>query len=227
LSRWEWAFALRYSCNLHSPKDLDPVVHKSSRCPYQLMTQGCISKRKMRRPLECESQNSSTTSICSYIVPNASATSFHSRESSNCTVNAMITSNATLNPHMQPSSYSTVRKFSSILVQKHLCLVDLGGQVRASAAIGVVLHDHGAVSLAHDLLVETAFSVENVVSVCFRQPRGSLGCRRMLTSTPRSAPPLSCSSSSRIRPCRMPCRARQCRHGICAMRQDQHDPMTC
>jgi hypothetical protein len=204
LSRWEWAFALRYSCNLHSPKDLDPVVHKSSRCPYQLMTQGCISKRKMRRPLECESQNSSTTSICSYIVPNASATSFHSRESSNCTVNAMITSNATLNPHMQPSSYSTVRKFSSILVQKHLCLVDLGGQVRASAAIGVVLHDHGAVSLAHDLLVG-----------------------RMLTSTPRSAPPLSCSSSSRIRPCRMPCRARQCRHGICAMRQDQHDPMTC
>ena len=82
----------------------------------------------------------------------------------------MITSNATLNPHMQPAFYSTVRIPLSILIQKHLCLVDLGGQVRASAAIGVVLHDHGAVSLADDLLVETAFSVGEVVSVCFNGP---------------------------------------------------------
>lgn len=173
------------------------------------------------------SQILSTTSICSYIVPNASATSFHSRESSNCTVNAMITSNAALNPHMQPSSYYTVRRSSSILVQKHLCFVDLGGQVRTSAAIGVVLHDHGAVPLADDLLVETAFSVEIVVSIYLSKPQGFLGFRRMLTSTPRSAPPLSCSSSSRTRPYRMPCRARQCRHGICAVRQDQRDPMIC
>lgn len=169
----------------------------------------------------------STTSICSYIVPNASATSFHSRESSICTVNAMITSNAALNPHMQPASYSTVRIFSSILVQKHLCLIDLGGQVRASAAIGMVLHDHGTVPLTDDLLVKAAFSVNNHVSICFREPQGFLGFGRMLTSTPRSAPLLSCSSSSQIRPCKMPCRAHQCRHGICAVRQDQRDPMIC
>lgn len=137
------------------------------------MTQSCTSRGSERISLELyprASQYLSTTSICSYIVPNASATFFHSRESSNCTVNAMITSNATLNPHMQPSSYSTVRKSSSILVQKHLCLVDLGGQVRASAAIGVVLHDHGAVPLTDDLLVKTAFSVEDAVSVCSSKP---------------------------------------------------------
>lgn len=135
-----------------------------------------------------------------------------------------------LQRHAEPTHatsffYSTVRIFSSILVQKHLCLVNLGGQVRASAAIGVVLHDHGAVSLADDLLVETAFSVNDSVSICLCKPQGSLGYRRMLTSTPGSTPPLSCSSSSRIRPCRMPCRAHQCRHGICAVRQDQRDPI--
>jgi hypothetical protein len=173
------------------------------------------------------SQALSTTSICSYKVPNAAATSFHSRESSNCTVNAMISSNATLNPHMQPLFYSTVRKSSSILVQKHLCLVDLRGQIRTSAAIGVVLHNHGAMSLANDLLVEASFSVEDVVSICCHEPHGPPLHRRMLTSTPRLAPPLSCSSSSRIHPYRKLFRVRQCRHGICAMRQDQHDPMTC
>ena len=195
-----------------------------------LMAWRCILKRNMSKSLDLysrASQSLSASSFCSYIVPNASATSFHSRESSNCTVNAMITSNATLNPHMQPAFYSTVRIFSSILVQEHLCLVDLGGQVRASAAIGVVLHDHGAVSLAYDLLVKTAFSVEIVVSICLRKPQGFLGFRRMLTSTPRSAPPLSCSSSSQIHPCRMPCRARQYRRGICAVRQDQRDPTIC
>lgn len=209
-------------------RPVKPVVHKITKFPDQLTAQSCISKGSMGRSPDFHpraTQNLFTTSICSYIVPNASATSFHSRESSNCTVNAMISSNATLNPHMQPSSYSTVRESSSILVQEHLCLVDLGGQVRASAAIGVVLHDHGAVPLADDLLVETAFSVDNVVSNCFRKPQDFLGYGRMRTSTPRSAPPLSCSSSSRIRPCRMPCQAHQCRHGICAVRQDQRDPI--
>jgi len=139
----------------------------------------------------------------------------------------MITSNATLNPHMQPAVYSTVRTPLGILIQKHLCLVDFGGQVRASAAIGVVLHDHGAVPLADDLLVETALSVGEVVSNCSREPEVFLVYRRMLTSTPRSTPPLSCSSSSRIHPCKMPFRAHQCRHGTCAVRQDQRDPMIC
>ena len=216
--------------HLHATIIMPLMSAKFSMLTDRLMSWSCISKASMRKLLEMcprASQSLSTTSICSYIVPNASATSFHSRESSNCTVNAMITSNATLNPHMQPAFYSTVCRFSGILVQKHLCLVDLGGQVRASAAIGVVLHDHGAVSLAYDLLVKTAFSVEIVVSICLRKPQGFLGFRRMLTSTPRSAPPLSCSSSSRIHPCRMPCRARQYRHGICAVRQDQRDPTIC
>jgi hypothetical protein len=175
----------------------------------------------------CASQAFSTTSVCSYKVPNASATSFHSRESSNCTVNAMISSNATLNPHMQPLFYSTVRESSSILVQKHLCLVDLRGQVRASAAIGVVLHNHRAMSLADDFLVESTFSVDSIVSICCHKPQGSQVRGRMLTSTPRSAPPLSCSSFSQIHPYRMLCRVHQCHHGICVVRLDQRDPMTC
>jgi hypothetical protein len=34
----------------------------------------------------------------------------------------------------------------------------------------VVLHDHGAVPLTDDLLVKTAFSVEDAVSVCSSKP---------------------------------------------------------
>jgi hypothetical protein len=95
------------------------------------------------------------------IKDSATSYNFYSRESSICTTNAIISSNATLNPHMHPISYnSTVRIFSGILVQKHLRLVDLRGQVRASAAIGVVLHDHLAMPLADNLFVQTAFSVE-------------------------------------------------------------------
>jgi hypothetical protein len=61
---------------------------------------------------------------------------------------------------MHPTSCnSTVRISSSILVQEHLRLVNLRSQVRASATIGVVLHDHLAMSLADNLFVQAAFSV--------------------------------------------------------------------
>jgi hypothetical protein len=62
--------------------------------------------------------------------------------------------------------YCTLHQISGSLVQKHLCLVDLRRQVGASAAIGVVLHDHLAMSLADDLLVETTFpAVHPLVNV--------------------------------------------------------------
>jgi hypothetical protein len=77
---------------------------------------------------------------------------------------------------MHPTSCnSTVRISSSILVQEHLRLVNLRSQVRASATIGVVLHDHLAMSLADNLFVQTAFSVEMLlVSVSSRVSRAEV-----------------------------------------------------
>jgi hypothetical protein len=66
---------------------------------------------------------------------------------------------------MHLTSYnSTFRIFSSILIQEHLRLVNLRRQVRASAAIGMVLHDHLTMSLADNLFVQTAFSVEMLLA---------------------------------------------------------------
>lgn len=122
-----------YLCNLiqlqtfrakQSNHDFDPVVHRISNIPWPAHGMDLNLKRKHDKITRVVSTRKpkfvSTTSICSYIVPNASATSFHSRESSNCTVNAMITSNATLNPHMQPAFFIVQSAYSQVFLSKNI-----------------------------------------------------------------------------------------------------------
>lgn len=80
---------------------------------------------------------------------------------------------------------------SRILLQELLRLVDLGGEVGAAAAVGVVEKHHGSVGLADLFLRDRLLTVKRKIGQPSRYPRPALSSHK---------PPSTTVASQTIRP---------------------------